>query len=393
GRKEVKDPNYEGNKDGEEFHQGEVIEGGGAADVAVKNTDDANASPSHGSVIAVLVFVCNRPSIKRNLDQLFKFRPSAEKFPIIVSQDCGSHPATTSIIKSFGDKITHIMQPDLSDIKVPPKEKKLKGYYNIARHYGWALNYTFNTLGHNNVLIVEDDLDIAPDFFEYFAATLPLLYEDPTLWCISAWNDNGKPKRINETAYDLLHRTDFFPGLGWLMTKSLWTELMVKWPKGYWDDWMREPPQRKDRSCIRPEISRTSTFGKDGVSHGTYYQNHLRFIKLNDHFVPFTSLDLSYLKKDKYDVAFVKRVYSSQLVSSVEELKRVTNSTPATDPTEFRLTYRTKVDFRIFAKKLEIMEDFRAGVPRTAYRGVVPFLYNNKKVYLAPGANWNSYQP
>jgi alpha-1,3-mannosyl-glycoprotein beta-1,2-N-acetylglucosaminyltransferase len=56
--------------------------------------------------------------------------------------------------------------------------------------------------------------------------------KDSSIWCISAWNDNGKPKRINETAYDLLYRSDFFPGLGWMMTKTLWNELMVKWPRG-----------------------------------------------------------------------------------------------------------------------------------------------------------------
>jgi hypothetical protein len=37
--------------------------------------------------------------------------------------------------------------------------------------------------------------------------------------------------------------------------------------------------------------------------------------------------------------------------------------------------------------------DFQAGVPRTAYRGVVPFMFNNHRVYLAPGANWVGYQP
>jgi len=56
--------------------------------------------------------------------------------------------------------------------------------------------------------------------------------KDPTIWCVSAWNDNGKPNLINETAYDMLHRTDFFPGLGWMMNKDLWKELMVKWPRG-----------------------------------------------------------------------------------------------------------------------------------------------------------------
>ena len=67
----------------------------------------------------------------------------------------------------------------------------------------------------------------------------------------------------------MVHRTDFFPGLGWMMLRSLWLEYREKWPYGYWDDWMREPEQRKNRACIRPEISRTSVAGsesKNGVS-------------------------------------------------------------------------------------------------------------------------------
>lgn len=43
-----------------------------------------------------------------------------------------------------------------------------------------------------------DDLDIAPDFFEYFSATYKLLHSDPLLWCVSAWNDNGKAELISD---------------------------------------------------------------------------------------------------------------------------------------------------------------------------------------------------
>jgi len=39
---------------------------------------------------------------------------------------------------------------------------------------------------------ITDDLDLSPDFFEYMSAMYPILREDPTLWCVSAWNDNGK---------------------------------------------------------------------------------------------------------------------------------------------------------------------------------------------------------
>jgi hypothetical protein len=31
----------------------------------------------------------------------------------------------------------------------------------------------------------------------------------------------------------LLHRTDFFPGLGWLLTKTIWNEIKDNWPPGY----------------------------------------------------------------------------------------------------------------------------------------------------------------
>ena len=97
---------------------------------------------------------------------------------------------------------------------------------------------------------------MAPDFFEYFAATAPLLYQDSSLLCVSAFNDNGQAAYASDAS--ALYRTDFFPGLGWLVTRRLWEELGPKWPDamGFWDDWLREPPQRRGRACIRPEASR-----------------------------------------------------------------------------------------------------------------------------------------
>lgn len=45
---------------------------------------------------------------------------------------------------------------------------------------------------------VVDDLDVAVDFFQYFAATHHLLLEDDSLWCVSAWNDNGKSDKVKD---------------------------------------------------------------------------------------------------------------------------------------------------------------------------------------------------
>lgn len=32
---------------------------------------------------------------------------------------------------------------------------------------------------------------------------------------------------------DALYRSDFFPGLGWMLSKPTWDELSPKWPKAY----------------------------------------------------------------------------------------------------------------------------------------------------------------
>ncbi|XP_024114231.1 alpha-1,3-mannosyl-glycoprotein 2-beta-N-acetylglucosaminyltransferase a [Oryzias melastigma] len=338
-------------------------------------------------VIPILVIACNRVTVKRCLDKLLQHRPSAELYPIIVSQDCG-HAETAAVISSYGAQVTHMKQPDLSDIAVRPEHKKFQGYYKISRHYHWALNQVFKTLSHTSVIVVEDDLEVAPDFFEYFRALLPLLQSDPTLWCVSAWNDNGRDGFIDPAKTDLLYRTDFFPGLGWMLRKELWEELEPKWPAAFWDDWMRQPEQRHNRACIRPEISRTLTFGRQGVSLGQFFDKYLRDIKLNAQFVPFTKMDLNYLKEESYKENFQKEVYNAPLVK-YEEVKQ--GQLKGSGP--FRLEYSSKDSFKMLAKNLGIMDDLKSGVPRAGYRGVVSFFYRGRRIYLAPPPGWTQYDP
>lgn len=118
--------------------------------------------------IPILVIACNRVTVRRCLDKLLQHRPSAELYPIIVSQDCG-HAETAEVIRSYGNQVTHLQQPDLSPIAVRPQHRKFQGYYKISRHYRWALNQVFRTLSHSSVVIVEDDLEviISACFYKY----------------------------------------------------------------------------------------------------------------------------------------------------------------------------------------------------------------------------------
>jgi hypothetical protein len=76
-------------------------------------------------------------------------------------------------------------------------------YCKIASHYEWALKQVFDRahaggVRFDRVIILEDDMELAPDFFSYFRATSPLLDTDPTMFCVSAWNDNGQAQFVHE---------------------------------------------------------------------------------------------------------------------------------------------------------------------------------------------------
>ncbi|KRZ20078.1 Alpha-1,3-mannosyl-glycoprotein 2-beta-N-acetylglucosaminyltransferase [Trichinella pseudospiralis] len=303
--------------------------------------------------IAVLVIACNRPNaVKSLLQQLLKFRPCPKRYPIIVSQDCNDK-ATEKAIQAFHPHILHIKTNFKEEVQ--SNQADFIGYYRISRHYKWALKKVFDVLQYDNVIILEDDLSIAEDFFEYFAATLKILQADPTLFCVSAWNDNGKSFLIQNDP-QLLHRSDFFPGLGWMMTRLLWEELKDKWPEGFWDDWLREADQRKDRACIRPEISRTAMteYGKNGVSRSQFYENYLKQIKLNEKFIPFTQLDLRYLLKENYDKAMWNTINSLKEITS-DELDHQHCSLQES----VRIKYASNTEFQRIAAKLQLMEDFK----------------------------------
>ena len=66
-------------------------------------------------------------------------------------------------------------------------------------------------------------MKLSPDFFSYFNATAPLLDRDPSLFCVSSWNDHGQAQFVQDPLR--LLRSDFFPGLGWMLTRPVWEDI------------------------------------------------------------------------------------------------------------------------------------------------------------------------
>ncbi len=108
----------------------------------------------------------------------------SENFPVIVSQD-DQKPEVTALIERMRatHSLIHIQRTNRTlPLHVPQNQG---AYYHIAAHYQYALSHVFDTLQYSSVIILEEDIEVAPDFFTYFAAMQWLLFTDRSLYCVS----------------------------------------------------------------------------------------------------------------------------------------------------------------------------------------------------------------
>jgi hypothetical protein len=161
-----------------------------------------------------------------------------------------------------------------ADRRHSPREK-------ISAHYAYALENVFHhtRTSHEYAILLEDDLEFAPDFIQFITAFLPHLSRDRNdgvrTVCISGWNDNGaSPARCHPSR---VSRTTYFPGLGWALSRGFWKSALQKlWPGigtgsivgTGWDYWMRTQFDAHGWNCITPEVPRVFHFGSDGTNVG-----------------------------------------------------------------------------------------------------------------------------
>ncbi|XP_062212836.1 alpha-1,3-mannosyl-glycoprotein 2-beta-N-acetylglucosaminyltransferase-like [Phragmites australis] len=339
---------------------------------SVQNLLNKNVVP----VAAVVIMACNRPDyLQRTVESILKYQTSvASKFPLFISQD-GTNGAVKKKALDY-KQTTYMQHVDLEPVQTE-RPGELTAYYKIAKHYKWALDELFIKHNFVRVIILEDDMEIAPDFFDYFEAAAKLLDNDKTIMAVSSWNDNGQKKFVNDPK--ALYRSDFFPGLGWMLTKSTWIELSPKWPKAYWDDWVRLKEVHGNRQFIRPEVCRTYNFGEHGSSMGQFFKQYLEPIRLNDVHIDWNTEDLSYLGEDKFLIQFGKEVASATPLHGSDAVLKAHNM-----GADVRIQYNDQEDFERIARQFGIFDEWKDGIPRTAYKGVVVFRYNSsqRRIFL-----------
>mmetsp|Transcript_28540 Transcript_28540/g.52383 ORF Transcript_28540/g.52383 Transcript_28540/m.52383 type:complete len:673 (-) Transcript_28540:48-2066(-) len=298
--------------------------------------------------VGVMLIVCKRPQLfQQAIDSVLKADRDPQKFPIIISQDDFDQAMTRVVEDEYvrtglAFHMHHAHDPQARSVaRKFGGTKTTLGYVYIAQHYGYIMKTMFEEIGFNQLIFLEEDLQVSPDFFSYFGAMLPILRADKDLYCVSAWNDNGAEKLVKSP--EELFRTDFFPGLGWMMEKSMWNEVRDRWASAFWDEFMRRKDVRKDRRCIRPEISRTYTGGyqKGQGTSGGQFKDHLKGIMLNTVPVNWAQKDVDFLSSTwKFEHFLRERLRAAREIKYTDDVLAMASS----PHDELRIAYEDKPD-------------------------------------------------
>jgi alpha-1,3-mannosyl-glycoprotein beta-1,2-N-acetylglucosaminyltransferase len=400
----------EGEEEGEEPATEEQQNGNGAAPVAAPA-----APPTFGFVNPAIVILTysRRKYLLRTLDSLV-IAPGVEKFTLYVSQDAGPKvPDLSDLPLKYSGSDLHLMRHPRTPLLSP--DQSATAY--LAQHYKWVLDRLFlaeHGRRHSHVVIMEDDMLVASDFLTLFSETAALLDSDPTLWCVSSWNDNGMTNLVADQRK--LMRTDYFPGLGWMTNRNIWAELSPSFPLDQWDHHMRLDTVHKGRDCIIPEVARNHNIGKEGTNMGDrFYERYLAPValatgppvsflrpELDDASVSATSADadsqvilapgMEFLRSDAYERDLEARVKRAKVVGRssdpgvLQRLKEAmatparlpSSDPPATPEEEEWLVLYEHAHYPSLATALGLLP-----VPRSVHRGLSQIRLGAHVVFLA----------
>lgn len=315
----------------------------------------------------VLLFTATRPFyLRRALRALRTYWPDHD-YRLVVTQD-GNDSATEALVKSLGENVSHWRFNETVSIPVRDWLGGAMPYFRIAQHFSCALERVFHDTSVQQVIVLEDDMEISGDFFPYFRRLAEVLTENPDLLTASAWNDNGT-LAADATA---VHRTDCFPGCGWLLQRRGWEILSERWPQSHWDDALRQDTALQAYQHLRPEMSRIVNFGNAGTGSRDFFQTFVYPVKCQLTPVEWSnvSLELSY------------ETYRDDLLRSIaSSLPFELHPSPGHN---YYLIYHGPDEFQRLAEKLEILPEFRPWAPRASFEGIVILNWGEGRLYLLP---------
>ena len=140
---------------------------------------------------AIVLIACRRQEMIESLLSSLGKMSTIHDYSVYISFGCPESMSiqNTQLLSSLKLIYPSIQFPSYSD---PPNTTSIPPpFLRIQLHYVFILKEIFEIRNHSEVILLEDDLAVSPSLLNYYEQTFQLLYQDPSILCISAYNDNA----------------------------------------------------------------------------------------------------------------------------------------------------------------------------------------------------------
>ena len=137
-------------------------------------------------------------------------------------------------------------------------------------------------------------------------------------------------------------------------------------------------------------MSRTVTFGENGVSQSQFFSAYLATVQLNAEAVDWAGEDLAYLQPAVWAREHALAVAAARPAASLADFWAAACPAAGAAPDAaagVKFAYGSLEQYPEVAHRFGYIDDAKAGVPRTAYGGVVTFVHQGCRKFAVPDAS------
>nr|XP_045604574.1 protein O-linked-mannose beta-1,2-N-acetylglucosaminyltransferase 1-like isoform X2 [Procambarus clarkii] len=274
----------------------------------------------------VIVTSRHQHKVLRQVEQLWR-QAGGGATPILLAVD-GFQQEARDLARLLGLPAVYHQNP------APPGDK-----VRINEHIKFAIFQAFDFFpSADKIIVLEDDLILAPDFISYFHQTAPLLDTDSTIFCVNAFNYNSFAPTAIDTSR--LYREEILPAYGWMVNRRWALQVLPLWPKtshGVDWDWYLRGMVQHGRDVVTPEVPRTRHDGSGGV-HVTGWEQAAYFDRRAFNTDAHATLNISYLTAVAYE-SFLEKELETATVLKIREHPCVREYIPTTKVGSFLVYY------------------------------------------------------
>nr|XP_045607667.1 uncharacterized protein LOC123764160 [Procambarus clarkii] len=180
-------------------------------------------------------------------------------------------------------------------------------------------------------IVVEDDLVLSPDFYSYMQQTGWVLDNDPTVYCVSAFNHLSYAHTAHDPAR--LYRVQSFPSYGWMVNRDTLAYILPKWlPSNVthdWDYFLESSIMRRGRECLVPDVNRAYHGGGSGLHLTVSWSTERDYLaRPFNHQPNITVMNLTGLLQEQYEAEMVTLAKTAVPLDVNDLLENTTLLTP-----------------------------------------------------------------